>query len=152
MKLSNRSIYAIRAVFDLAFLGGGQATQIKDIAERQSIPSRFLEQIFQDLKRAGIVGAKRGPRGGYHLAQAPEAIRVGDVVRAVEGAVVSLAPSGEAEAPRESISETVTGELFQALTQQIERSFDEVTVASLAERAEALSSRRGPPRRYSYSI
>ena len=67
MKLSNKGRYAVRALFDIAFYNDGRPTQVKDIAERQNIPPRFLEQIFQDLKRGGIVGSKRGPQGGYSL-------------------------------------------------------------------------------------
>ena len=77
----------------------GRPTQVKDISERAAIPARFLEQIFQDLKRAGLVGAKRGPRGGYHLAKPALEIRLGDVVRALEG---PIAISGTAEPPAEA--------------------------------------------------
>jgi Rrf2 family iron-sulfur cluster assembly transcriptional regulator len=56
VKLSNKGRYGVRAIFDIAFHSGGKATQIKDISRRQAIPPRFLEQIFQDLKRAGLVG------------------------------------------------------------------------------------------------
>ncbi len=85
MKLSNKGRYAVRALFDIAFYNDGKPTQVKDIAEREGIPPRFLEQIFQDLKRAGIVGSKRGPQGGYSLARRASEIRLGDVVRALEG-------------------------------------------------------------------
>jgi len=85
VKLSNKGRYAVRALFDIAFYNEGRPTQVKDIAERQNIPPRFLEQIFQDLKRTGIVGSKRGPQGGYSLARRPVDIRLGDVVRALEG-------------------------------------------------------------------
>ncbi|HVZ33241.1 MAG TPA: Rrf2 family transcriptional regulator, partial [Polyangiaceae bacterium] len=84
MKLSNKGRYAVRALFDIAYFNAGQPTQAKDIAERQGIPPRFLEQIFQDLKRAGIVGSKRGPQGSYSLAGGAESIRLGDVIRALE--------------------------------------------------------------------
>ena len=88
VKLSNKGRYAVRAIFDIAFYNQGQPTQVKDIAERQGIPPRFLEQIFQDLKRADVVGSKRGPQGGYRLARAADDIRVGDVVRALEGPII----------------------------------------------------------------
>ncbi|HMR10798.1 MAG TPA: Rrf2 family transcriptional regulator, partial [Polyangiaceae bacterium] len=87
MKLSNKGRYAIRALFDIAYCNDGRPTQVKDIAERQGIPPRFLEQIFQDLKRAAIVGSKRGPQGGYNLARTATEIRLGDVVRALEGPI-----------------------------------------------------------------
>ena len=91
MKLSKKGRYAVRALFDIAFYNEGQPTQVKDIAERQGIPPRFLEQIFQDLKRAGIVASKRGPQGGYNLAREAERIGVGDVVRALEGPKIGRA-------------------------------------------------------------
>src|SRR5438132_13613134 len=71
LKVSNKGRYAVRALFDLAFLASDQPAQIRDIAERQRIPVRFLEQIFQDLKRARLVDSKRGPRGGYQPARPP---------------------------------------------------------------------------------
>jgi Rrf2 family protein len=88
VKLSNKGRYAVRALFDIAFYNEGRPTQVKDIAERQNIPPRFLEQIFQDLKRSGIVGSKRGPQGGYSLARRAGEIRLGDVVRALEGPIM----------------------------------------------------------------
>src|SRR5690348_6427277 len=87
MKLSNKSRYGIQAMFDLAYHTEGRAAQIKDICERQGIPARFLEQVFQDLKRAGLVRSKRGPRGGYELAKPASEVRVGDMIRATEGAI-----------------------------------------------------------------
>jgi Rrf2 family protein len=88
VKLSNKGRYAVRALFDIAFYNDGRPTQVKEIAERQGIPPRFLEQIFQDLKRANLVGSKRGPQGGYSLGRRAGEIRLGDVVRALEGPVV----------------------------------------------------------------
>ena len=95
MKLSNKGRYGIRAIFDIAFHNEGKATQIKDIAERQGIPPRFLEQIFQDLKRVGMVTSKRGPKGGYALARPASEIRLGDIVRALEGPIMISTPRAE---------------------------------------------------------
>src|SRR3954462_11883575 len=85
VKLSNKGRYGVRAMFDVAFHGDGGSAQIKDIAEREGIPARFLEQIFQDLRRAGLVSSKRGPRGGYQLARPGREISLGDILRALEG-------------------------------------------------------------------
>ena len=95
MKLSNKGRYAVRALFDIAFHNDGGPTQVKDIAQRQAIPPRFLEQIFQDLKRAGIVSSKRGPQGGYSLARPALDVRLGDVVRALEGPLAPLPCASE---------------------------------------------------------
>lgn len=70
MGLSTQSRYGVRAVFDIAYHGGGEGVQIKDIARRQEISPRYLEQIFQRLRDAGIILSKRGPSGGIHWQKA----------------------------------------------------------------------------------
>lgn len=85
VRASQQLCYAIYGVFDLAFHGTGQAVAVQEVGARQSIPPRYLEQIFQKLRRAGIVRAKRGPGGGYRLARAPDAITLADLVVAVQG-------------------------------------------------------------------
>lgn len=153
MKLSNKGRYGVRAIFDIAFHNEGRATQIKEIAERQAIPPRFLEQIFQDLKRAGLVASRRGPRGGYQLAKTPAEIRLGDIVRALEGPIVVSAPKDEApQAEGDATSRAVTEEAFAELSQRIEACFDDVTIEDLCERGESLGYRRRPPGRYVYVI
>ena len=152
MKLSNKGRYGVRAVFDIAFHSHGRATQIKDIAERQAIPPRFLEQIFQDLKRVGLVSSKRGPRGGYQLAKAPGDIRIGDIVRALEGPVQVSSPRSEGRPRGDATSRAVTEEVFRELSDRIEGCFDDITIEDLCERGEAQGVRRDPPRRYVYSI
>ena len=151
MKLSNKARYAVRAIFDIAFHSRGKATQIKDIAERQAIPPRFLEQIFQDLKRAGLVGSKRGPKGGYRLARPAKAIRLGDVIRAVEGPVLLVSPK-EAGVAGDTTSRAVTDEAFRRLSDEIEACFDSITVEDLCDRGEVLGVRRDPRHRYVYAI
>lgn len=148
VKLSNKSRYGVRAMFDIAFHNEGRSAQIKDIAERQAIPPRFLEQIFQDLKRAGLVASRRGPRGGYQLARPAIDIRLGDVVRALEGPIV-LAPEIEGG---DATSRAVADAVFTELSKGIDACFDAVTLETLCERGEALGYRRQAPSRYVYVI
>ena len=152
MKLSNKGRYAVRALFDIAFYNDGRPTQVKDIAERQNIPPRFLEQIFQDLKRSGIVGSKRGPQGGYSLARRAAEIRLGDVVRALEGPIML----GEREPSRRSEPATdsrrVTEQIFLDLSSHVEACFDAVTIADVCSKAEQLGLRRPGAQRYVYVI
>jgi Rrf2 family protein len=150
VKLSNKGRYGVRAIFDIAFHSGGKATQIKDISRRQAIPPRFLEQIFQDLKRAGLVTSKRGPRGGYALAMAADDIRLGDIVRALEGPIVLAGPDADRNA--DETSQVVTETVFSELSANIEACFDAITIQDLCERGDAHGVRRAPPRRYVYSI
>lgn len=152
MKLSNKGRYGVRAIFDIAFHNHGKATQIKDIAERQAIPPRFLEQIFQDLKRAGLVSSKRGPRGGYQLAKPPAEIRIGDIVRALEGPISLASGKNDGAAEGDATSRAITEEAFDELSTEIEACFDGKTIEDLCERGEALGYRRRPPSRYVYVI
>jgi Rrf2 family iron-sulfur cluster assembly transcriptional regulator len=87
MRFSLQVHYAICGVFDLAYNGHGEAVQVRVVGERQAIPPRYLEQIFQRLRRADLVRGKRGPGGGYSLARAADEITLRDIVEAVEGPV-----------------------------------------------------------------
>jgi Rrf2 family protein len=151
VKLSNKGRYGVRALFDIAFHNDGRPTQIKDIAAREAIPARFLEQIFQDLKRAGLVGAKRGPRGGYHLARPARDIRLGDIVRALEGPIAITGRPEEAKRTPPAHGKDVTDAVFRELSQRIEGCFDAVTVADLCRRGDELGLRKQHDS-YSYVI
>ena len=151
VKLSNKGRYGVRALFDIAFHNDGGPTQIREIAERQDIPARFLEQIFQDLKKAGLVTSKRGPRGGYALAQRASDVRLGDVVRALEGPIVISEP-GDGRGEGDPTSRAITEEAFTELSDSIEACFDSITLQDLCDRGEASGVRRKAPRRYVYSI
>jgi Rrf2 family transcriptional regulator, iron-sulfur cluster assembly transcription factor len=151
VKLSSKGRYGVRAVFDIAFHNEGRATQIKDIAERQAIPPRFLEQIFQDLKRAALVVSKRGPRGGYQLARPAAEIKLGDVVRALEGPIAVAISREDGKNGGDATSRTVTEEAFREISDRIEASFDAITIQDLCDKGEALGSRE-TPRRYVYVI
>jgi Rrf2 family protein len=91
MQVSQKSRYALRALFELAKRYGEGPTRIGDIAERQAIPVRFLEAILNQLKQAGFVRSVRGAQGGYMLAREPMQLTVGEMMRFTEG---PLAPTG----------------------------------------------------------
>lgn len=148
VKLSNKGRYAVRALFDIAYFNDGGATQAKNIAERQGIPPRFLEQIFQDLKRAGIVGSKRGPQGGYHLVSNAQDVSLGDVIRALEGPLVL----SDMEAGSGSLEVQVTESVFRDLSERIETCFGDVTLADVCDRARALGLPKRRKDSYSYVI
>jgi Rrf2 family cysteine metabolism transcriptional repressor len=91
MKLSKRGEYGLRALQDLARHHGDGPVPNKELAERNNIPTRFLEQILLTLKHGRIVRSRKGPQGGYYLARPPEEITLADVVRLLDG---PLAPIG----------------------------------------------------------
>jgi Rrf2 family protein len=88
--LSQKAKYALRALLELARAGPGQALLISDIAERQRLPKKFLEQILLELKRRGVVQSKRGKNGGYALLKPPSMISFGEVIRIVDGPMAPL--------------------------------------------------------------
>ena len=89
MRLSTRSEYGLRALVSLVHRQGDQPVPLRVIAEDEGISEQYLEQIFVELRRAGFVLSVRGAKGGYRLARPSQDIRVGDVIRLLEG---SLAP------------------------------------------------------------
>jgi Rrf2 family cysteine metabolism transcriptional repressor len=85
MNISVKGEYALLAVFDLSTQTPGQPVKIADIAKRQKIPQKFLELILASLKQGGFVESRRGAEGGYLLARTADAIKVGEVLRFIEG-------------------------------------------------------------------
>ncbi|TCS83127.1 RrF2 family transcriptional regulator [Tepidibacillus fermentans] len=85
MKLSSRGHYGLRAMVYLAKPKNNQPIPLRQIAADEKIPEAFLEQIFVDLRKAGLVKSVRGPKGGYRLVDSPEKIVVGNIVRVLEG-------------------------------------------------------------------
>lgn len=89
MKISTKGRYALRVMLDLAINSNGACIPLKEIAARQSISEKYLEQIFTALSRANLVRSTRGAQGGYSVAKSTEEITVGMILRATEG---DLAP------------------------------------------------------------
>ena len=86
VRISAKGEYALKAMLDLSLQPPRRIVPIQEIAARQGIPQRYLEQVLQALKRAELLASRRGAAGGYQLARAPEDITAGDVLRAVDGA------------------------------------------------------------------
>ena len=85
MAVSLKCQYALRGLFALARREAEGLSRIPDIAEEQDIPPRYLENIFNQLRQGGFVESKRGKEGGFHLARSARDIRVGDIIRFIEG-------------------------------------------------------------------
>lgn len=85
MKISTKGRYALRVMIDLATNNKGEFISLKDIAERQEISNKYLEQIIAKLNKAGYLETARGNNGGYKLAKSPKEYVVGDILRATEG-------------------------------------------------------------------
>ncbi|QGY39283.1 Rrf2 family transcriptional regulator [Pseudodesulfovibrio cashew] len=85
MRLTTRSRYGTRMAVDIAQHSGEGLVRIQDIADRQGVSVKYLEKLIRKLKQAGYIRSKRGPRGGHALAVPPSEIRMGDMVRVLEG-------------------------------------------------------------------
>ena len=149
MKISSRCRYAALALFDIAFHNDGRPTQVKQIAQRQKIPGRFLEQIFQDLRRAELVDGKRGRNGGYFLHRSPSDISLLDVIHAT-GGVIDLGHGPATESPSMSMSTPIESSdiLVQAwadVGRKISDIYAEISLADLVERAERAGLSRTNP-------
>ena len=97
MNLTTKGKYAVTAALDLAMQQRNieSFTKISDVANRQSIPASYLEQIFSHLRKAGILRAARGPNGGFKLARPSDEIMIGEIINAVERNMDGTQCSGE---------------------------------------------------------
>lgn len=132
LRFSKKSLYALEAVVDIAYNARPDPVQSKDVAQRQGIPRRYLEQVMQNLVRAGILRGVRGPRGGYRLARERRRITAGDVFRVV-AEFDDLEEDQTASAIGRSIIRPLSRELQETLLQRL----DEITLEDLCRLAEA---------------
>jgi Rrf2 family protein len=131
MRISARADYAVRAVLELAVRQDDGPVKAEAVASEQDIPHKFLEGILGDLRRGGIVDSRRGGGGGYRLAREASAITVADVIRAVDGPIVSVRgerPTGLAY----SGTAKPLLPLWIALRANVRRVLEGVTIADLA--------------------
>jgi Rrf2 family protein len=150
MRLSQQAQYAICGMFDLAYNGESGPVQVRVIGERQRIPARYLEQIFQRLRRAGLVRGKRGPGGGYVLTREPAAITLADIVEAVEGPIAESLSEGPP--PRDRKPGHRPNFLWPELGQRLEAALAGVSLAEVCRQAAAGAVRRADAESRVYHI
>jgi len=132
LRLSRKTLLALEAVIDIAFNARPEPVQAKEITARQGVPQRYLEQVMQQLVRAGILKGVRGPRGGYRLARERRRISVGDVVRVAE----SIEDAEEEKIrPRSDLGLRIVAPLIQSLQDDVMVRLDSVTIEDLCQRA-----------------
>ncbi|MBQ4536141.1 MAG: Rrf2 family transcriptional regulator [Lachnospiraceae bacterium] len=137
MRISTKGRYAVRVMLDLALNDKGECIKVKDIANRQGLSEKYLEQIIAILNKAGFVRSVRGAQGGYLLAKEPKDYTVGMILRLTEGSLAPVACLEENadECGRGDACETlqVWKDLYEAINQVVDR----VTVADLVEQHRA---------------
>jgi Rrf2 family protein len=158
MRLSTKSRYGLRALFDIAYNSGTLPAQIQDISRRQDISPRYLEQIFQSFKKAGILTSKRGPQGGYCLARSPEEITVKEILQAAEGDIALVeCVNGKTSKKKKGAAcvfdgGCVTQTVWQEATEKLNDFFASLTLKSLCERGQAMGVKREQDHRFIYFI
>ena len=133
MKISTKGRYALRLMLDLAIHSEGSAVPLRDVAQRQEISDKYLEQIVTQLSRAGLVRSVRGAGGGYLLTRTPEGYTVGEILRVLEG---SLAPVSCADGVGccERADRCVTVEVCREIQAAVDGVVDHLTLADLVRR------------------
>ncbi|MGH7088867.1 MAG: RrF2 family transcriptional regulator [Stellaceae bacterium] len=150
LRLSKKLLFAIEAVLDIAYNAGALPVQSGEITRRQGIPRRYLEQVLQQLVRAGVLSGVRGPRGGYRLARERRRISLGEIVRVVrslDGGEDPLEEGGGAELGR-----CVVRPLWLELQDEVMRRLDDVTIEDLCLRAQKVGVAGDYAARLDFSI
>ena len=128
MKISTKGRYALKIMIDLAKNNDGEYISLKDIAARQGISIKYLEQIISILNKAGFVKSARGNNGGYQLSKAPEEYKVGDILRVAEG---DLSPTNCMKEDCGKRQECNTFSFWQGLDDVIEKYVDSKSLKDL---------------------
>jgi len=145
MKISTKGDYATRAMQDLALHYEQGPIQIEEIARRQHLPVRYLEQILLSLKRAGFLESKRGVSGGYYLAKHPREITMGGIIRATEGPILPIFCVGSGKKREICIEEPHCSlrDIWADVRDAVSRIVDHITLDDLCQRIREKRERQG---------
>lgn len=143
MRLTKKSKYAVRALVELAVGGCDSPLGVAEVAHRQHIPERFLEQIFGELRRANILTSRRGAHGGYTFCMPTEEISVLDIVEILDGEIRPARCSAGGTCYIEDAPLCVTSKIWDEARVALEGVFGQYSIAQLAdaEREERASHR-----------
>lgn len=132
MLISSKGRYALRLMIYIAAFGDGDAKiALREVADREKISLKYLEQLVRPLMQAGLLKSVRGKGGGYMLARPADEVRAGDILRAAEGTTAPVACEGiEGSCARSELCSTVR--FWAGLDEAIESYVDGVTLAELA--------------------
>ena len=133
MKISTKGRYALRLMLDLALAGSAQPVPLRDVARRQEISEKYLEQIVTLMGRGGLVSGVRGAGGGYLLTRPPEGYTVGEILRAVEGSLAPVSCADDASGCCRA-EQCVTQEVWEKIQTAVNGVVDHITLADLVSR------------------
>ena len=133
MKISTKGRYALRMLLDLAEHNNDGFVALKDIAQRQGISKKYLEQIVPILNRSEILQTNRGFQGGYKLAQAPNKYTIGTILRLTEGSLAPVSCLDQSPSQCERSNECVTLPIWQGLNKVINDYLDNITLQDVLD-------------------
>lgn len=133
MRISTKGQNAIKLMLDLATYSVGAPVKLKDIAKRQRISEKYLEQIIALLHKDGLVKSVRGARGGYTLYQTPEHYTVGAILKAAEGNLAPVDCVGENGTPCENKATCASYRLWEKLDVAINEVLESITLADMLD-------------------
>ena len=133
MRISTKGRYALRLMLDLAEHQGDGCVSLRDVAQRQDISKKYLEQIVPTLSRAGFLLTNRGYQGGYMLAKSPDKYSVGMILRLTEGSLAPVACLDQEPNECERSAECVTLPVWEGLYKVITEYLDGITLQDLLD-------------------
>lgn len=133
MKISTKGRYALRLMIDVAEHSNGNYVSLKDIATRQELSTKYLEQIVGQLSKAGFLKSSRGAQGGYQLARSPEEYTVGDILRLTEGNLAPVTCLQDDENQCQRCEGCATLDFWTGLYRVINQYIDRFTLADLVK-------------------
>jgi len=137
LRISTKGHYGVQAMFELAQHYGTGPVSLRAIAERQEISEHYLEQLIAGLRKAGLVSSVRGAQGGYILARDPADIKVGDIVRVLEGPIAPVECVNDNETDHCLRSEfCITRGVWEKVKDSIEDVLDSISLADMCREAE----------------
>lgn len=133
MKISTKGRYALRLMLDLALSDSSAPVPLRDVARRQDISDKYLEQIVTPLSRAGLVRSVRGAGGGYLLTRTPAEYTVGEILRPLEGSLAPVSCVDGSECCGRA-AQCVTQEVWRQIQETVADVVDNITLGDLVER------------------
>lgn len=133
MKISTKGRYALKMMIDLASNQADTPIPLKDIAQRQGVSLKYLEQITSVLTKAGYVRSIRGSSGGYQLRKKPQEYTVGMILRLTEGSLAPVSCVEESETECQHIGSCVTVEIWKKINDAVNGVVDKITLQDLVE-------------------
>lgn len=134
MKISTKGRYGLRIMTDLAVNGKEGPVALKEIAERENLSEKYLEQIINLLSKEGLVKSVRGAKGGYHLTKSPKEITVEDILKATEGSLAPVAcaeDNGKCENYCDCVTSFIWTQIYEATISVV----SSITLEDLADRS-----------------